>query len=429
MAGRESDLDHLQRAAFDYFLLRANPANGLIPDTSRLGSPASIAAVGFALSAYPGAVERGWITRTEARQRSLATLRFFVQGPADATFEAIGHRGFCYHFLDVQTGHRAWECEVSFIDTALLLAGMFVAGTYFGEKTKDETELRALVDQFYRRIEWTWALNGGATLALSWKPGEGFAPNRWNGYNEGLILYLLGLASPTYPLTPADYEAWAGSYEWRTLYGISFLFAGPLFVHHFSHAWIDFRGIRDRFMREHRSDYFENTCRATQVQRQYAIDNPRGFAGYGPDCWGLSAGDGPCNRYVQGAHKRYRALGYAARGVPWGPDDGTLMPSAAISSLPFAPGLARQAFRHLRRVYPRVLLNYHLPSGFNPSLRDRDGGMWISDGYYGLDQGIMTLMIENHRSQLIWKLLRENRHVRKGLRRAGFEGGWLRNAR
>ncbi|MBA3833294.1 MAG: hypothetical protein H0X34_15650 [Chthoniobacterales bacterium] len=425
MPSDESILDHLQRAAFDYFLLRANPKNGLVSDTSRVGSPASIAAVGFALSCYPGAVERGWITRSEALTRSLVTLRFFVGGPPGATFETIGHRGFCYHFLDLKTGHRAWKCEISFIDTALLLAGMLVASSYFKGKAKEEKELRALVEQFYRRIEWTWALNKGDAMAMAWQPGEGFAPDRWQGYNEGILLYLLGLASPTYPLSLQNYRAWTATYEWRTLYGKSFLYAGPLFTHHFPQAWIDFRGIRDEFMREHKSDYFENTRRAAFIQRQYAVENKRGFTGYGENCWGLSAGDGPSNRIVKVGKKRYPALGYAARGVPDGPDDGTLMPSAAVASLPFTPALAMKGFRHLMHAYPRVILNYHMPSGFNPTLLDDKGEMWISDGYYALDQGIMVLMIENFRTELIWDLLRKNRYIVKGLRLAGFEGGWL----
>ncbi|MEO6870592.1 MAG: glucoamylase family protein, partial [Chthoniobacterales bacterium] len=345
-----------------------------------------------------------------------------MEGPPGATFHTIGHRGFCYHFLEMKTGRRAWECEVSFIDTTLLLAGMLVAASYFGKRTKEEKEIRSLVQAFYERIEWTWALNGGETLAMAWKPGKGFASDRWKGYNEGLLLYLLGLASPTHPLPPESYHAFTATYKWRALYGKEFLYAGPLFIHHFPHAWIDFRGIRDRFMREHDCDYFENSRRAALIQRQYAIENKRGFKGYGKNCWGLNAGDGPSNRIVKVGNKRYPTLGYAARGVPDGPDDGTLMPSAAVASLPFAPEISMAAFRHFLQEYPGVVLNYHMPSGFNPSLRDKKGEMWISDGYYALDQGIMVLMLENFRSQLVWNLLRKNRYIVKGLRRAGFEG-------
>lgn len=417
----DSLIDHLQRAAFDYFLLRANPVNGLIPDTSRTGSPASIAVVGFALSSYPVAVERGWITRDEAIKRTLVTMRFFCNGPDGATFNTIGYRGFCYHFLDMQSGKRAWDCELSFIDTALLVAGMLTAASYFSKHSKDETEIRKLADRFYSRIEWDWALNGGDTLALAWHRGKGFMTERWQGYNEGLILYILGLASPTHPLLPADYKAWTASYEWREFYGIECLYGAPLFVHHFSHAWIDFRGIADDFMRGKNCDYFENSVRMTLIQQHYAIENPRGFKGYGQNCWGLSAGDGPVNKMVTVQGKKRKAQGYAARGVPYGPDDGTLMPSAVIASLPFAPEISLKAIRHMQTEYPAVIKNHHVPSGFNPSLSDRKNNIWISDGYYGLDQGIMVLMMENYRSEFIWKLIKENPVIQKGLHNAGFK--------
>lgn len=425
MTKDEDMLDSLQRAAFDYFLLRANPLNGLVPDTSREGAPASVAAVGFALSSYPVAVERGWITRAEAVRRTLAALRFFTQGPPGATFRAIGHRGFCYHFLDMKTGRRAWDCEVSFIDTALLLAGMFTAAAYFSGGSAEERDVRALADRFYRRIEWDWALNKGETLAMAWTPGKGFETDRWTGYNEGLILYLFGLASPTYPLDPRDYKVWLSSYEWREAYGLAYLYAGPFFIHHFSHAWVDFRGIRDDFMRLRDCDYFENSRRAALVQRRYAMENEKGFAGYGADCWGLSACDGPSNLVIRAKGKRYRGRGYAARGAPDGPDDGTLTPSALVASLPFTPELTLRALRHIRASYPDVVKNHHVPGAFNPTAKGKDGGIWISDGYYGLDQGIMLMMIENHRSRFFWKLLRKSPYLRKGLAMAGFRGGWL----
>jgi len=421
----EDLLDHMQRTAFDYFLLRTNPENGLVADTSRVGSPASIACVGFALSSYPAAVERGWITRAEAVKRTLTTMRFFWHGPAGSTFNTIGHRGFCYHFLDMKTGKRAWECELSFIDTALLLAGMLAASSYYTKRNKAENEIRKLVDKFYRRIEWTWALNKGDTLALAWSPGSGFLPYRWQGYNEGLILYILGLASPTHPLADKDYEVWASGYEWRKLYKTSFLYGGPLLMHHFSHAWIDFRGIQDSFMRRKNCDYFENTRRATVIQRAYAIENKRGFEGYDKNCWGLSAGDGPSNQIIKVKNKRYQGLGYAARGVPDGPDDGTLSAAGVIASLPFAPDLTLKAIHHICHTYPAVIQNHHVAGGFNPTLKDKQGKIWISDAYYGLDQGIIMLMIENYRSQGMWKLMRKNAYVSKGLAKAGFKGGWL----
>ncbi|HWG35679.1 MAG TPA: glucoamylase family protein, partial [Gemmatimonadaceae bacterium] len=272
-------LDQLQRAAFGYFLRTVNPTNGLIADTSRENSPCSIAVVGFALSAYPVAVERRWMARSDAVERTLAVLRFFRDSDQSGSSEATGYNGFYYHFLSMHTGARVWRSELSMIDTALLIAGALTASRYFTANTADEIELRALADALYRRIDWRWAQNDGDTIKQGWKPESGFLHYGWEGYSEAIILYALALGSPTHPLEGDCYEAWTATYQWENLYGFDFLFAGPLFIHQFSHAWIDFRGIRDRFMREKRCDYFENSRRATMVQREYARRNPHGFIG------------------------------------------------------------------------------------------------------------------------------------------------------
>ena len=262
-----------------------NPANGLVADTSRMGSPSSIAVVGFALSAYPVAVERGWMTREEAVDRTLVTLRFFSNSPQSAEPDASGYKGFYYHFLDMQTGKRAWQSELSLIDTALLLAGMLTAGAYFTDNTQSETEIRDLADALYRRVDWRWAQNRKATLSQGWKPECGFLHYGWEGYNEAIILYVLAMASPTYPI-PNSYQAWTVTNQWENLYGHDCLYAGPLFIHQFSHAWIDFRGIQDRFMREKGIDYFENSRQATYIQREYAMRNPHDFRDDGENSWG-----------------------------------------------------------------------------------------------------------------------------------------------
>src|SRR6202795_2301370 len=273
-------LDRLQRAAFGYFLQAVNPANGLIADTSRENSPSSIAVVGFPLSAYPVAVERGWMVRADAVERSLSVLRFFHDSDQSGSPEATGYKGFYYHFLDMHTGARVWRSELSMIDTALLIVGALTAGMYFTANTAAELELRELVDVLYRRIDWRWAQDGADTIRQGWKPECAFLHYGWEGYNEAIVLYVLALGSPTYPLTGDCYEAWTATYQWENLYGYDFLYAGPLFVHQFSHAWIDFRCIRDRFMREKRCDYFENSRRAVLVQIEYARRNPHEFAGY-----------------------------------------------------------------------------------------------------------------------------------------------------
>ncbi|MCI0435192.1 MAG: hypothetical protein L0271_16365 [Gemmatimonadetes bacterium] len=421
----EQTLDQLQRAAFGYFLRAVNPANGLIADTSRENSPASIGVVGFALSAYPVAVERGWMTRADAVERTLATLRFFCDSEQSDSPEATGYKGFYYHFLDMHTGARVWRSELSMIDSALLIAGALTAGRYFTGNTPNELELRELVEVLYRRVDWRWAQHGGTTINHGWKPESGFLHYCWDGYSEAIVLYVLALGSRTQPIEADCYHAWTATYQWEHLYGYEFLYAGPLFVHQFSHAWIDFRGIQDRFMREKRCDYFENSRRATEVQREYARRNPHGFAGYGDHCWGLTACDGPSHQLPELANERRRLFGYAARGVPYGPDDGTLGGWAALASLPFAPESALCAARTMLQRYPEMLSAQQYTSSFNPTLARADRGAWVSAGHFGLDQGIVVMMVENYRTQLIWRLMRDCPYVRTGLRRAGFRGGWL----
>jgi hypothetical protein len=418
-------LDRFQCAAFGYFLDHVDQRTGLVADTSRPGSPASIAVVGFALSCYPVGVERGWMERADAVARILVTLRFFCESPQSDAADATGYKGFYYHFLDMETGRRAWKSELSLIDTTLLLAGVLTAQSYFDRDTPDEIEIRNCADAIYRRIDWQWAQGKGTTARHGWRPESGFLHYGWEGYSEATILYVLGLASPSHPLPADSFGAWTATYQWENIYDVEYLYAGPLFVHHFSQAWIDFRGIRDDFMREKDSDYFENTRRAVLVQRGYAQRNPYEFKGYGQDCWGFSANDGPGRRVMSLAGGRRHTFGYAARGVPFGPDDGTLSPSAVLASLPFAPEMSLAAIRHVCRHYPDLVRDWRLPSGFNPTLaRDGPAG-WISEGYFGLDQGIVVLMIENYRSGLIWRLMRGCAAVEGGLRRAGFTGGWL----
>jgi hypothetical protein len=247
-------IDGIQREAFGYFLHETNETNGLVPDKTSADWPASIAAVGLALSAYPVAVERGFVTRAKAAARTLTTLRFFWQSKQGAEPDATGYKGFYYHFLDMKTGARARRCELSTVDSAVLLGGMLACAAYFTGNGPAEQEIRDLAERLYARVDWRWAQNGGATVTHGWKPERGFLRYRWEGYDEALLLYILGLGSPTHPLSAESYQAWASTYEWRTVYDIEYLYAGPLFTHQLSHIWIDFRGIQDACMREHGSD-------------------------------------------------------------------------------------------------------------------------------------------------------------------------------
>ncbi len=426
----DRDLEDLQRATFGYFLNETNPDNGLVPDNTREGAHCSIAAVGLSLASYPVAVERGFVSRRAAVERVLTTLRFFRDSPQSEAPDATGYRGFYYHFLDMRTGRRAWKSELSTIDTTFLVAGALLAGAYFDGASGEEEEIRSIASLLYRRVDWRWAQNGGSRVSHGWTPERGFLRYRWGGYNEALLLYVLGLGSPTHPLPAESYPAWTASYRWKKLYGIEFLYAGPLFIHQLSHVWIDFRGIQDDFMRGKGIDYFENSRRATYVQRRYAIRNTRGFRGYGRDSWGITASDGPgpAGRRIDGTERRF--YDYRARGVPFGPDDGTLAPWAAIASLPFAPEIVLPAIRHFNDAHPEVTSDYGFKCSFNPTFAaaGKGSGGWISRGYYGLDQGPIILMIENHRSGLPWRLMRQCPPVVTGLRRAGFENGWLEGA-
>jgi hypothetical protein len=416
-------LERLQRGAFEYITGYSNPGNGLVADTSRAGSPCSIAVVGFALSCYPIAVERGWMSRSAAAAKSLKVLRFFFNSPQSDRPGATGFKGFYYHFLDMHSGQRVWQCELSLVDTTLLMAGIFVAGGYF-DGDGNEAEIRCLCDALYRRVDWQWAQNEQQTVAQGWKPECGFLHYGWEGYNEAAIVYVLGIGSPTHPLPAASFAGWTSTYQWENLLGQDVLYSGPLFTHLFSHAWIDYRGIRDPFMREKGSDYFENSKGAIAIHREYAARNPHGYQGYDRNLWGITAGDGPGNRELRQSSRDRRFFGYMSRGAPYGPDDGTIAPWAMLATVPFGADTALRGTRHLLRAYPQVCTNDRFCSGFNPTLVERGDG-WLSDGWFGLDQGLLVMMIENHRSGLIWEITRGCAWMRAGLKGAGFEGGWL----
>ena len=420
-------LAELERNTFRYFWDLTNPDNGLVPDSTKQDAPSNITATGLGLGCLAVAAERGWIPRATAAERVRITLRTFWYGPGDHELQAIGHRGFFYHFLNMRSAHRFERCELSTIDTAFLLAGALAAGQYFARDEETEKEIRDLADALYRRADWRWAMNGGTTISHGWKPETGFLRFRWYGYNEAIILYALALGSPTYPAPRESYVEWATTYRWKKLYDVEFLFGAPLFVHQVSHVWIDFDGIQDAFMRSKGIDYFENSRRATLVQQRYAMRNPRGFEGYGEFIWGISASDGPgpAVRTVNG--KRRRFWDYRGRGVPWGPDDGTLTPWAVVASLPFETELVVRTLEEIDARYPEMNGELGYKCSFNPTFQsgETESKGWISLGHYGIDQGPVVLMIENCRSGLVWSLMRRCPYLMEGLALAGFEGGWL----
>lgn len=423
----ESRLDTLQRHAFEYFLQHTDAATGLVADTSQPDSTASIAATGFGLATFPVGVARGWMARADAAARTRTLLRFLHDSPQGPEPDATGYRGFYYHFLDMSTGRRAGRCELSTVDTAFLLAGMLTAAVFFDGECEEEHEIRHFADAIYQRTQWVWACNGGATVTHGWMPESGFLPYRWRGYDESLLLYVLGLGSPSYPLPAESYAAWLSTYRWKTIYGYELVYGGPLFMHQYSHIWLDFRGIQDVFMREKGIDYFENSRRATWVQREYAIRNPLAFVGYGKDFWGITASDGPgrMTRRIDGIDRSF--FDYVARGAPFGPDDGTVAPWAVVASLPFAPEIVLPAVRNFQDVYPQVTGQYCFRCSFNLTFTDdAEGGTgWTSPYHFGINLGPVVLMCENYRSEFLWLLMRSCPNVLTGLRRAGFRDGWL----
>ena len=427
----DRDLDRLQLTTIQYYLHEANPANGLIRDKTLRGAPASVAAVGLALATIPVLVEHGVISREFAPEIALRRLRFFTDSPHGPEPDATGYKGFYYHFLDMKSGRRVWQCELSTIDSAFLFAGMLTCAAYFDQDTEEELEVRRLADALYRRADWQWALNGGTAISHGWRPETAFIPHRWTGYDEGLLLYLLGLGSPTFPLPPESYAAYCSTYQWKTIYGREVLYSGPLFTHQLSHLWIDFRNLQDAFMREHASDYFENSRQATYVHQEYAVHNPLEFAGYGQFCWGITATDGPGwekRRAGDGIERQF--YDYYARGAPYGPDDGTIAPWVVVASLPFAPEIVIPTIRAMAELDLGMTARYGFKPSFNETyeLPGSAPGWWVTPYHFGIDQGPVVLMIENYRSGLIWNIMRRCPYVAAGLRRAGFQGGWLDGA-
>jgi hypothetical protein len=430
--------DDLQARTFRFFWERGNPANGLVPDRYPSDSPSSIAAVGFALTAYPIGIERGYITRAEGLARTLATLRFFARAPqGEAAEGTTGYRGFFYHFLDMRTGVRsAPNVELSTIDTTLLLGGVLFAQSYFDGEGVAEREVRDLAERIYTRVEWDWAAPRPPAVTMGWRPDVGFYAAEWRIYDESMLLYVLGLASPTHPLPAGAWDAYTKERRISDYRGQRHISFAPLFGHQYSHLWLDFRGIVDAVTARIGFDYFENSRRATLAQRAYAAANPMGWSGYGKDVWGLSACDGPDAEALLNG-RRVTFWGYSARGAGQDEerDDGTLTPTAALGSLPFAPEAAIAAALAIHARYGAHLYSdYGFLDAWNPSVPDGTpvkqgrvvpGAGWFDTDYLGIDQGPILGMIENYRTGFVWRVMRRNPHIQRGLARAGFRGGWL----
>ncbi len=415
-------LDSIQYKTFLFFLNEHHPEWGIVKDRAAAGAPASIASTGFAIPCFAIGAERQWITREKAADITLKNLLFFTNSAQNADTNAAGYKGFYYHFLRMESGTREWNCELSTIDTGLLMMGFIFARNYFNQDNEVENQIRTLTGALLQRLEWEFFLMPDTsihpnTLSMGWYPETELLNFGWKGYNEGLFLYILA-AGTGMKNVEKSYDAWLSSYQWATPYeGLSHVAFPPLFGHQFSQAFIDFRGLADKYMKEKGIDYFENSRRATYVQREYAIENPKGWIGYDSLCWGVTASDGPGDTYNFG-NKKFE--GYAGRGTS-GRDhtiaeDGTIAPYGAISSLPFAPEIVLPTIKSFNARYgDKIWGKYGYLDSFNPTIN------WVNSDYIGIDQGPMLIMIENFRTGLVWDYVMKDPVIQTGLSRLGFE--------
>ncbi|AJD68907.1 hypothetical protein GUF72_06150 [Xanthomonas citri pv. citri] len=431
----------IERRTFQFFWDTTNEVNGLSPDRFPSRPFASIASVGFALTAYPIGIENGWVSRNQAIDRTLTTLKFFRDAPMGPQKTGrAGYKGFYYHFLDMQQGNRydSWV-ELSSVDTALLMMGVLFTQSYYDGEDPREKEIRQIADTLYKRVDWRWLQQRAPLISMGWFPESGFINHDWMGYNEAMMLYILALGSPTHGVDPDAWTSWTRTYnnDWGVYQGQEYLSFGPLFGHQYSHVWIDFRDIQDQYMRERGIDYFLNSRRATLAQRDYAIDNPMKWKDYGENVWGLTASDGPQNtsQEYRGEQRQFRHYSSRGAGLRENFDDGTIVPSAAISSIVFAPEVVIPATEEMHKRYGDFLYSsYGFLDSFNPSFNYdiplKTGRMvpdrgWVASDYIAIDQGPILAMIANYQNEFVWNVMKKNPYIRAGLERAGFTGGWL----
>ena len=387
---QEAFLEEIERASFQFFWEAVNPATGMTKDRCQANGPderkiASIAAVGFALSAFCVAQHRGWQDAKKIRERVRDTLLFAAT--------RLNHvHGFFFHFLNTDTGDREFNSEVSSIDTSIFLCGVLHCKAYF-----NDSEISELADQLYKRADWNWFLNGGKTLSMGWTPENGFLKARWDAYCELMMIYLLGLGSPTHALPAETWDAWTRpDFEFQGQHYVGS--NAPLFVHQYSHAWFDFRGKRDKY-----ADYFTNSVIATKVHKLWCLELAKQFPDYRENFWGITSSD---------SSKGYQAWGGPP---PMGTIDGSVVPCAAAGSLPFLPEETIAVLRTIRQQHDKkAWQRYGFVDAFNPLTN------WYNPDVIGIDVGITLLMAENARTGFVWEQFMKNEEVKKGMTRAGF---------
>jgi hypothetical protein len=386
----EQLLDEMQRAIFDFFWTEANPATGQVKDRALAAGGdtrkmSSIAATGFGLAALCIGDKRGYRASADTATRVRNTLRF--------TFNALPQvHGFFYHFVNMDKGQRWEKCELSSIDSSILLCGILTARQYFAD-----AEIKDLATKIYERVDWPWMMNGGSTLTMGWHPETGFIDARWEHYCELMMIYLLAIGSPTHPIPADTWKAW--SRPTYTYQGITYISSGdPLFTHQYSHAFYDFRNKRDAY-----ANYFENSVKATRAHKLFCLSLHDRFPDYSEDLWGISASD-----YVRG---------YTAWGGPpaMGPIDGSIVPCATGGSLPFLFEDCMRVQRTLRGPYgSKVWGRYSFLDAFNPLTG------WYDTDVLGIDLGITMLMAENHRTGLVWETFMKNPEAQQAMQKVGF---------
>lgn len=418
----ETLLDSIQQKTFLFFQKAIDNTKGIVKDRAADWAPCSIAATGFGLSTYAVAAERGWISRSEAADHTLRILRFFAYSEQSTDSLATGYKGFYYHFLNLKTGKREWRSELSTVDTGLLLMGVIFSRNYFNGNSPEEKEIRELAALMLGRLDWDFfylppTAKQPHTISMAWKPDEGILNWGWHGYDEALFLYILAAGTG---MTQAEksYAAWQSYFKWKEPYpGLAHVTFPPLFGHQFSACFIDTRGLVDPYMKDKGISYFENSRRATLVQKQYAIENPKGWKGYDALTWGVTASDGPGDKYNFG-DKKFN--GYAGRGTSGRDetisDDGTLAPYGPLSSIPFTPQESIATIKNMLGKYgDKIWGSYGFYDSFNPTAN------WVDNDFLGIDQGPLFLMIENFRSGMVWKYVMKDPVIEKGLKRLNFE--------
>lgn len=395
-------LEDLSKRSFLFFWEQADPDTGIVRDRSRTdGSPVegvardigSIAAVGFGLTGLCIAAERGWVAPAAAMARTRTTLRFFA--------ERIGHeRGWFFHFVNIRTGAREWSSELSSIDTALLLAGVLTVRQCFA----GDAEVTRLADVIYRRVDFSWMLAGDPhLLSHGWKPESGFLQSRWDHYSELMILYVLAIGSPAHPIPAESWQAWRRPVV--AFEGYSYIGGPPpLFVHQYAHAWVDFRGRRQR--EPPFTDWWQNSVIATRAHKAFSLSLSSEFPGYSENVWGLTASDSRRGYVAWGGPPRHPAI------------DGTVVPSAAAGSLMVAPDITLPVVREMHRQFgDRIYGRYGFADAFHPT----EG--WVNPDVIGIDLGITLISAENLRSGAVWRWFMQNAAIPAAMERVGLARG------